>query len=217
MAIRADPYHPVPPRVERARALDRGLDVLPREMLDPHYADVIARVLALDPDDAGGLRTKYALLRDPAELARVRGELEALVQRHAGAQDWEALHEAMETALARYGALRELAQFTLLFRAVAELELGRLDAGLATLWLRASAVGAFPVGAIIFHLLGRVLRPELEGLRRLVPAAYLKSGHCYEWLDEKNLAEKTFRDLIAKHPNTEEAEQARAALKDMGG
>jgi tol-pal system protein YbgF len=52
---------------------------------------------------------------------------------------------------------------------------------------------------------------------RFVPAAYLKSGYCYRELEERELAEKAFRDLIARHPHTEEAEQARVALQDMGG
>ncbi len=52
---------------------------------------------------------------------------------------------------------------------------------------------------------------------RLVPAAYLKSGFCYNRLEEKNLAEKAFRELIEKHPDSEEAEQARDELKQFGG
>lgn len=52
---------------------------------------------------------------------------------------------------------------------------------------------------------------------RLVPAAYLKSGFCYDRLEERNLAERAFRELVEKHPDTEEAEQARDALKQFGG
>ncbi len=52
---------------------------------------------------------------------------------------------------------------------------------------------------------------------RLVPAAYLKAGFCYTKLDELNLAEKSFRELISRFPHSEEAEHARAALKDLGG
>jgi tol-pal system protein YbgF len=52
---------------------------------------------------------------------------------------------------------------------------------------------------------------------RLVPACYLKSGYCYQNLEEKQLAEKTFRELISRHPRSEEAEQARVALQDLGG
>ncbi len=52
---------------------------------------------------------------------------------------------------------------------------------------------------------------------RLVPAAYLKSGRCYQQLEEKNLAERAFHTLIDKHPNSEEAQQARAALDELEG
>jgi len=52
---------------------------------------------------------------------------------------------------------------------------------------------------------------------RLVPACYLKSGYCYQNLEEKQLAEKTFRELISRHPRSEEAEQARVALQELGG
>jgi tol-pal system protein YbgF len=52
---------------------------------------------------------------------------------------------------------------------------------------------------------------------RLTPAAYLKSGYCYQQLGEKQLGERTFRELISIYPRTEEAEQARVALQDLGG
>jgi tol-pal system protein YbgF len=47
----------------------------------------------------------------------------------------------------------------------------------------------------------------------LVPAAYLKSGLCYVALEERNLAEKSFQELIEKHPDTEEAKQAQDELE----
>lgn len=52
---------------------------------------------------------------------------------------------------------------------------------------------------------------------RLVAAAYLKSGFCYMELEERNLAEKSFRALIDKYPDTEEAKQARAELDKTQG
>ena len=52
---------------------------------------------------------------------------------------------------------------------------------------------------------------------RLVPAAYLKTGRCYEQLEEKNLAVRAFQTLIDEHPDTEEAEQARDALEALEG
>lgn len=52
---------------------------------------------------------------------------------------------------------------------------------------------------------------------RFVPAAYLKSGYCYQHLEENQLAEKSFRELIALYPRSEEAEQARVTLRDLGG
>ncbi|UCG52174.1 MAG: tol-pal system protein YbgF [Candidatus Latescibacterota bacterium] len=52
---------------------------------------------------------------------------------------------------------------------------------------------------------------------RLVPACYLKSGFCYQNLEERQLAEKAFRDLISRYPRSEEAEQARVALQEQGG
>jgi len=52
---------------------------------------------------------------------------------------------------------------------------------------------------------------------RLVPAAYLKMGRAYVQLEERGLAEKAFRTLIEKHPNSEEAKQAQAALQELGG
>jgi tol-pal system protein YbgF len=52
---------------------------------------------------------------------------------------------------------------------------------------------------------------------RLAPAAYLKMGRAYVQLEERSLAEKAFRTLIDKHPNSEEAKQAESALKQLGG
>ena len=52
---------------------------------------------------------------------------------------------------------------------------------------------------------------------RLSPPAYLKMGRAYVELEERSLAEKAFRTLIDKHPTSEEAKQAEAALKQLGG
>jgi tol-pal system protein YbgF len=52
---------------------------------------------------------------------------------------------------------------------------------------------------------------------RLAPAAYLKMGRAYTQLEERGLAEKAFRTLIEKHPDSEEARQAQAALQELGG
>jgi tol-pal system protein YbgF len=51
---------------------------------------------------------------------------------------------------------------------------------------------------------------------RLVAACYLKSGYCYRELEESHLAEKAFRELISRYPRSEEAEQARVALQELG-
>ncbi len=56
-----------------------------------------------------------------------------------------------------------------------------------------------------------------HGRSRYTPAAYLKSGVCYRQLGETQLAEQSFRELISLYPRAEEAEQARLALKDLGG
>jgi tol-pal system protein YbgF len=52
---------------------------------------------------------------------------------------------------------------------------------------------------------------------RLVPASFLKSGLCYLVLEEPNLAQKNFDELIEKHPDTEEAKQARDELNRLQG
>lgn len=51
---------------------------------------------------------------------------------------------------------------------------------------------------------------------RLIPAALLKTGLCYDKMDELSLAEQAYRELIAQFPHSEEAEQARAALEELG-
>jgi tol-pal system protein YbgF len=51
---------------------------------------------------------------------------------------------------------------------------------------------------------------------RVVPACYLKSGYCYQKLEEKDLAEQAFREVISLYPRSEEAEQARVELQAMG-
>jgi tol-pal system protein YbgF len=52
---------------------------------------------------------------------------------------------------------------------------------------------------------------------RLAPAAYLKMGRAYTQLEERGLAAEAYRTLIEKHPNSEEAKQARSALNELGG
>jgi tol-pal system protein YbgF len=60
-----------------------------------------------------------------------------------------------------------------------------------------------------------VIREEPRS--RYTPPAYLKSGFCYQQLGEAQLAERAFRELISLYPRSEEAEQARVALQDLGG
>lgn len=50
------------------------------------------------------------------------------------------------------------------------------------------------------------------GSSRFVPASYLKSAYCYQYLEERHLADAALRELVARYPRTEEAEQARVAL-----
>jgi tol-pal system protein YbgF len=52
---------------------------------------------------------------------------------------------------------------------------------------------------------------------RLTPSCYLKSGYCYERLEENALAEKAFRELISRYPRSEEAERARVELQNQEG
>lgn len=52
---------------------------------------------------------------------------------------------------------------------------------------------------------------------RLAPACYLKSGYCYRKLEESDLADRAFRELISRYPRSEEAERARVELQSRGG
>ena len=52
---------------------------------------------------------------------------------------------------------------------------------------------------------------------RLVRAAYLKSGLSYVALEEKNLALRSFQELVDKYPDSEEADQARSELDSLQG
>lgn len=52
---------------------------------------------------------------------------------------------------------------------------------------------------------------------RLAPASYLKSGYCYQKLEERDLAERAFRELMSRYPRSEEAERARVELQGQGG
>jgi len=50
------------------------------------------------------------------------------------------------------------------------------DAELASRWMRASCLGSYPVAAMVFHLMVRILRPDLDRFRSLVPVVYAASG-----------------------------------------
>ncbi|MDA1266253.1 MAG: thioredoxin family protein [Planctomycetota bacterium] len=119
--------------VARAERLDQGLDVLPRAMLFPHYDDVALEALQLDPEDSLGLVLKYELLRDAKQLNQARTALELQVGDLAATKNWQGLVQAMDAAVLRYRALKELGQFALMFKAVGQLEQGALKPGLETL------------------------------------------------------------------------------------
>ena len=52
---------------------------------------------------------------------------------------------------------------------------------------------------------------------RYVPSSYLQSGFCYKELEEEQLSQRAFRELISKYPRSEEAEQARVELQETEG
>jgi Thioredoxin-like len=117
----------------KAERLDQGLEVLPRELLFPHYLAVITEAQALDPEDSLGLALKYELLADPQGMASAKQALEQMVADMAREGDWPGLVMAMDLTAERYRALRELNQFALMYKAVGQLELQDLRAGLETL------------------------------------------------------------------------------------
>lgn len=64
--------------LDRARALDRGLEAVGPELAAAFYTNVLNDVVALDPDDEAGLKTKYERLLNRQYLEQ---ELNAAVER----------------------------------------------------------------------------------------------------------------------------------------
>lgn len=117
----------------RARLLDAALMTLEPGFLTPFYDDVIAEIVRLDADDEAGLASRYRLRVDAALAARIRAEIDAAVSQHTDSGDWIGLIQAMNDVLDRHGKNPQVAQRALFQRASAELELGDLAAGKASL------------------------------------------------------------------------------------
>jgi tetratricopeptide (TPR) repeat protein len=109
--------------VERARDLDRGLSTLsslPRDVLMVEYGDVIAEMVALDPQNHAGLKGKYAGYRELVWKARHEEAQEALNER-----DWQGALAQFDAILAELTPTGPAAQDTWIGRALALRGIGK--------------------------------------------------------------------------------------------
>ena len=66
--------------LEKARNLDKALGFVERSFWGIGYADLVAKILQLDPDDNSGLRSKYL----PVAVDQRRGDIKEAMKK----QDW---------------------------------------------------------------------------------------------------------------------------------
>jgi tetratricopeptide (TPR) repeat protein len=67
--------------LEKAQALDKALELVPRTFLAGAYLDIVSQILSLDPEDKEGLRSKYL----PTILSKRRVDVQEAMKK----QDWD--------------------------------------------------------------------------------------------------------------------------------
>lgn len=119
--------------IERARELNRGLSLLDRSFVFPHYASVVAEILELDAENKAKLKEVWEGPYTKHVLAVGEVEIREALETHGAAAEWDALVTRATALLGTYGAYPELAQLAYFTRAVAYLESGRTESGVADL------------------------------------------------------------------------------------
>lgn len=119
--------------VERARELNRGISLLDRSFVFPHYASVVEEILELDPDNGAKLREVWEGPFTQHVLAVGEVEIREALEGHGAAGEWDELVVRATELLETYGKYPELAQLAYFTRAVAYLESGRTESGVADL------------------------------------------------------------------------------------
>ena len=109
--------------VDRARALDRGLEAVGPELATAFYGNVLADVVALDPNDEAGLKSKYERLLNMQNLEQ---ELTAAVGRLQSGELREGLDD-INAMIDQYQPDGEILQTMELVRAQAHVLLQEPD------------------------------------------------------------------------------------------
>ena len=145
--------------VDRARHLDEGLEALEAVWRMPWYVEVVEEIVALDPDDTAGLRSKWSGALAGARVEVLLAELEGQAHELGAAKDWAGLETAMQTWQDAHSELAAIVQHALLYRAVARLESGKLYEGLKLLQ---SAREADRASTLVTRLEGMIAAVERE-------------------------------------------------------
>jgi serine/threonine-protein kinase len=160
--------------LERAKRLDAALRILPSDLVESSYGDLIAQIVALDASDAAGLRTRYAGSRE----ARIRTEASVA----AGKRDWNGvcrLYSSLKSTRPSAGSQPlTLSSDDLFERGTAQAELGRLEEAwadfaraldCATLWKPPQISERLGEYALLLAATGRLdeFRLTCEGLLKL--------------------------------------------------
>ena len=140
--------------VERARALDRGLDAVGPELAAAFYVNVMRDVVALDPNDEAGLRTKYQQLLNRQLLEE---ELNHAVQRLQSGELREGLDD-IAAMIERYQPEGDMLQTLELVRAQAFALLNESDAARSAFERSIAAAPGSPAVRDIRQMMDQILK-----------------------------------------------------------
>lgn len=92
--------------IEKAKALDAALAAVGDSIARVAYRDVMAEIVALDADDAAGLKTKHTALIREGEIQLLKDKISAAI----GSQDFEGAAKLADAAIKEVGETGEDAQ-----------------------------------------------------------------------------------------------------------
>lgn len=138
--------------LDKARALDAAMDAVGLELAVAHYNDTVEQIVALDPEDEAGLKSKY-------QSALQAGQLEAAMQGVIGklqAGDFEGGLAEIDRVIADYNPQNEELQVIRAMQGQVNMQIGNVDAAVAALEQSLAAAPESPIAPQVQMMLEQI-------------------------------------------------------------
>ena len=115
--------------IEKAKALDVALDAVGIELAVAHYGSTIDQIVALDADDAAGLKSKYGQIQNAGQIEAEIQEAIALFE----GEDYDAGFARLDKVIEDHGLQGEQLQMLTAIKGQAYAQKGEIDKAIESL------------------------------------------------------------------------------------